>query len=75
MAVLQPVDGPRDLHGPRRIEVFNPATLERLGEIERGPVVAGPVGVPKMVSACGAHDTGILDRFNPKRRLNWNVRV
>ncbi len=34
MAVLQPVDGPRDLHGPRRIEVFNPATLERLGEIE-----------------------------------------
>ena len=34
MAVLQPVDGPRDLHGPRRIEVFNPATLERIGEIE-----------------------------------------
>lgn len=34
MAVLQPVDAPRDLHGPRRIEVFNPATLERLGEIE-----------------------------------------
>ena len=34
MAVLQPIDEPRDLHGPRRVEVFNPATLERIGEIE-----------------------------------------
>ena len=34
MALLQPVDGPRDLHGRRKLEVFNPATLERLGEIE-----------------------------------------
>ena len=34
MALLQPVDGPRELHGRRRLEVFSPANLERLGEIE-----------------------------------------
>ncbi|MFQ5513804.1 MAG: succinic semialdehyde dehydrogenase [Myxococcota bacterium] len=33
MALLQPVEGPRELHGRRRLEVFNPATLERIGEI------------------------------------------
>jgi acyl-CoA reductase-like NAD-dependent aldehyde dehydrogenase len=34
MALLKPVDEPVDLHGRRRIEVFNPATLERIGEIQ-----------------------------------------
>ncbi len=34
MALLKPVDEPIDLHGRRRLEVFNPATLERIGEIE-----------------------------------------
>ncbi len=34
MALLQPIEGPRELHGRRRLEVFNPATLERSGEIE-----------------------------------------
>ena len=34
MANLKPIEGPRDLHGRRRIEVYNPATLERTGEIE-----------------------------------------
>jgi acyl-CoA reductase-like NAD-dependent aldehyde dehydrogenase len=34
MALLEPVDGPRVLHGRRRLEVRNPATLERIGEIE-----------------------------------------
>lgn len=34
MALLQPVDAPREVHGPRRIGVYNPATLESLGEIE-----------------------------------------
>ncbi len=33
MALLQPVK-PRELHGRRKLEVFAPATLERLGEIE-----------------------------------------
>jgi acyl-CoA reductase-like NAD-dependent aldehyde dehydrogenase len=34
MALLEPVDAPRELHGRRRLEVRNPATLERIGEIE-----------------------------------------
>ncbi len=34
MALLQPVEGPRALHERRRLEVFDPATLERLGEVE-----------------------------------------
>jgi len=34
MALLQPVEGPRALHERRRLEVFDPATLERVGEIE-----------------------------------------
>ena len=34
MALLQPVENPRGLRGRRRLDVFNPATLERLGEIE-----------------------------------------
>jgi acyl-CoA reductase-like NAD-dependent aldehyde dehydrogenase len=33
MAVLRPVENPSELDGLRRIEVFNPATLERTGEI------------------------------------------
>ncbi len=33
MALLQPVKGPRELHGRQRLEVFNPATLEKNGEI------------------------------------------
>src|SRR5262245_11748501 len=34
MALLRPVDAPRELHGRRKLGVFNPATLEPLGEIE-----------------------------------------
>ena len=34
MALLQPVEGPRALHERRKLEVFDPATLERVGEIE-----------------------------------------
>src|SRR5258705_160580 len=34
MALLRPVDAPRELHGRRKLDVFNPATLERLGEVE-----------------------------------------
>ena len=34
MALLQPVEGLGGLHGRRKIEVFDPATLERVGEIE-----------------------------------------
>jgi len=34
MALLQPVEDPRALHGRRKLEVFDPATLERIGEIE-----------------------------------------
>ncbi len=45
MALLQTVDGPRDLHGRRKLEVFNPATLERLGAIE----VAGEQDVREAV--------------------------
>ncbi len=33
MALIQPVDGPRELHDRRKLEVFNPATLEKSGEI------------------------------------------
>jgi acyl-CoA reductase-like NAD-dependent aldehyde dehydrogenase len=34
MALLQPVEGSGGLHGRRKLEVFDPATLERIGEIE-----------------------------------------
>ncbi len=34
MAILKPIEEPRELHGRRRIEVYNPATLEKTGEIE-----------------------------------------
>jgi len=34
MAILKPIEEPRNLHGRRRLEVYNPATLERTGEIE-----------------------------------------
>jgi acyl-CoA reductase-like NAD-dependent aldehyde dehydrogenase len=34
MALLRPVDAPRELHGRRKLGVFGPATLEPLGEIE-----------------------------------------
>lgn len=34
MAILQPIGSPAGAHGRRRFEVSNPATLERLGEIE-----------------------------------------
>ena len=34
MALLRPVDAPRELHGRRKLGVFSPATLEPLGEIE-----------------------------------------
>lgn len=34
MAQLKPIDQPVELHGRRRLEVFNPATLERIGEIQ-----------------------------------------
>ncbi len=34
MALLRPVDAPRELHGRRKLDVFSPATLERLGEVE-----------------------------------------
>ena len=34
MALLQPADGPRELHGRGKLEVFNPATLEKNGEID-----------------------------------------
>ena len=34
MALLKPVESPVELHGRRRLEVFSPATLERIGEIE-----------------------------------------
>ena len=34
MAVVKPVEGPVEIRGRRRLEVFNPATLERTGEIE-----------------------------------------
>jgi succinate-semialdehyde dehydrogenase/glutarate-semialdehyde dehydrogenase len=34
VALLKPVEEPGEIHGRRRIEVFNPATLERIGEIE-----------------------------------------
>ena len=33
MALIQPLDGPRELHGRRKLEVLNPATLEKKGEI------------------------------------------
>ena len=45
MALLQPVT-PRELHGRRKLEVFAPATLERLGEIE----VASPEDVSAAVA-------------------------
>ena len=45
MALLQPVT-PRELHGRRKLEVFAPATLERLGEIE----VASPDDVHEAVA-------------------------
>jgi succinate-semialdehyde dehydrogenase/glutarate-semialdehyde dehydrogenase len=34
VALLKPVEEPVEIHGRRRLEVFNPATLERIGEIE-----------------------------------------
>jgi acyl-CoA reductase-like NAD-dependent aldehyde dehydrogenase len=34
MALLKPIESPVELHGRRRLEVFNPATLDRIGEIE-----------------------------------------
>jgi acyl-CoA reductase-like NAD-dependent aldehyde dehydrogenase len=34
MALLRPVETPRELHGRRKLGVFSPATLEPLGEIE-----------------------------------------
>ena len=34
MALLQPADGPRELHGRGKLGVFNPATLEKNGEID-----------------------------------------
>jgi acyl-CoA reductase-like NAD-dependent aldehyde dehydrogenase len=34
LALLKPVEGPLELRGRRRLEVFDPATLERTGELE-----------------------------------------
>jgi acyl-CoA reductase-like NAD-dependent aldehyde dehydrogenase len=43
VALLKPVGEPVEIHDRRRLEVFNPATLERIGEIEitRGEEVRG----------------------------------
>ncbi|HTO51806.1 MAG TPA: succinic semialdehyde dehydrogenase [Myxococcota bacterium] len=50
MALLRPVDAPRELHGRRKLGVFSPATLEPLGEIE----VATPDDVRRAVERARA---------------------
>jgi succinate-semialdehyde dehydrogenase/glutarate-semialdehyde dehydrogenase len=50
MALLQPVT-PRELHGRRKLEVFAPATLERLGEIEVASADDGRAAVARARAA------------------------
>lgn len=71
MALLQPVDGPRELHGRRRLEVFNPATLERIGEIE----VTTAVEVRRAVErARAAQKSWAALGFDERGRLMLKVR-
>ncbi len=71
MALLQPVDGPRELHGRRKLEVFNPATLERTGAIE----VATATDVGRAVERARAAQWGWAELgFDERSRLLMKVR-
>jgi acyl-CoA reductase-like NAD-dependent aldehyde dehydrogenase len=70
MALLQPVT-PRELHGRRKLEVFAPATLERLGEIE----VASPDDVREAVARARAAQADWAARsFEERGRLLLRAR-
>ncbi len=70
MALLQPVT-PRELHGRRKLEVFAPATLERLGEIE----VASPDDVREAVARARAAQPAWAERgFEQRGRLLLRAR-
>ena len=71
MALLQPVT-PRELHGRRKLEVFAPATLERLGEIE----VASPEDVSATVGRARVAQVEWAARsFDERERLLLRVRA
>ncbi len=71
MALLQPVT-PRELHGRRKLEVFAPATLERLGEIE----VASPEDVTSAVSRARVAQVEWAARsFDERERLLLRARA
>lgn len=71
MALLKPVDGPGELHGRRKLEVFNPATLEKNGEI----VVATASGVQQAVTAArAAQESWAALGFGERSRLMLKVR-
>ncbi|MBM4335787.1 MAG: aldehyde dehydrogenase family protein [Deltaproteobacteria bacterium] len=71
MALLQPVT-PRELHGRRKLEVFAPATLERLGEIE----VASPEDVSAAVGRARVAQVEWAARsFDERERLLLRARA
>ena len=63
MALLRPSDAPRELHGRRKLDVFSPATLERLGEVE----MATPDDVRRAVARAREAQVGWAERSFEER--------
>lgn len=70
MALLQPVQGPRELHERRKLEVFSPATLEKTGEIE----VASASDVRRAVERARAAQPG-WSELGIRRRSRYLIAV